>query len=89
MNFQNSYSSFAAIPWFIIGFILMSGIHTLGIIPEQAAEFIVTIAYILIGMAMAGLGLNVDIKYFKKQGIILFIAEFIGSVCAGVVMGIK
>jgi uncharacterized integral membrane protein (TIGR00698 family) len=68
------------IPWFIFGFLALSGIHTLGIIPEAAAEHIVTFAYLFIGMAMAGLGLNVDLLSFKKYGIKSFAAGFVGSI---------
>jgi uncharacterized integral membrane protein (TIGR00698 family) len=68
------------IPWFIFGFLAVSGIHTLGIIPEATAQHIVTFAYLFIGMAMAGLGLNVDLLSFKKYGIKSFAAGFVGSI---------
>jgi uncharacterized integral membrane protein (TIGR00698 family) len=68
------------IPWFILGFIAVSGINTLGIIPASTAQQIVTIAYLLIGMAMAGLGLNVDLMAFKKFGVKSFLAGFVGSI---------
>ena len=54
------------IPWFIFGFLAMSAVHSLGIIPEVVAGYIVVIAYMLIAMAMAGLGLNVEFKTFRK-----------------------
>nr|WP_256992616.1 putative sulfate exporter family transporter [Paenibacillus sp. XY044] len=67
------------IPWFVLGFLGMSGIHTLGILPESAAAQIVTAAYMLMAMAMAGLGLNVDFAVFGRKGGRPFAAALIGS----------
>lgn len=74
----NSLSSLP-IPWFIFGFLAVSGINTLGIIPSAAAQMIVTIAYLLIGMAMAGLGLNVNLVAFRRFGFKSFLAGLAGS----------
>ncbi|WP_339203395.1 YeiH family protein [Paenibacillus sp. FSL K6-3182] len=68
------------IPWFIVGFLAMSGVNTLGIIPAAATANLIVAAYFLIAMAMAGLGLGVDFVVFKKLGKKPFIAGFIGSV---------
>ncbi|OAB40876.1 YeiH family protein [Paenibacillus antarcticus] len=68
------------IPWFILGFLLVSGINSLGFVPMSIANGIVTIAYLLIAMAMAGLGLNVDLVAFKRLGMRPFVAGLIGSV---------
>ncbi|MGM9950240.1 MAG: YeiH family protein [Lysinibacillus sp.] len=76
--------SSSVIPWFIFGFLAMSGINTLGIIPATAANYMVDIAYLLIGMAMAGLGLGIEIKTFRKLGKKAFVAGFIGSVLLSV-----
>jgi len=76
--------SLSIIPWFILGFLAMSAINSLGIIPANVAQAFVNIAYILIAMAMAGLGLNVEIKTFKELGVKAFIAGLIGSVCLSV-----
>jgi len=75
--------SLSIIPWFILGFLAMSAINSLGIVP--VAQAFVNIAYILIGMAMAGLGLNVDIKTFKQLGVKAFIAGLIGSIFLSIV----
>lgn len=77
--------SLSIIPWFILGFIAMSGFNTLGIVSEEVASGIVTIAYLLIAMAMAGLGLGVEIRTFRKLGMKAFVAGFIGSVLLSVV----
>ncbi|OUS75223.1 hypothetical protein B1748_19000 [Paenibacillus sp. MY03] len=67
------------IPWFIFGFLAMSGVNTLGIIPGSIANQVVLAAYLLIAMAMAGLGLNVDIRTFRRLGVKPFAAGLIGS----------
>ncbi|GLC89637.1 YeiH family protein [Lysinibacillus piscis] len=76
--------SFSTIPWFILGFLMMSAIHSLGIIPATIAQALVTIAYTFISMAMAGLGLNIEIRTFQKLGLRALIASFIGSICLSV-----
>lgn len=68
------------VPWFIIGFLVMSTMNTFHIIPEAFTNTIILIAYFLIAMAMAGLGLNVDIGTFRRMGLKVFAAGFIGSV---------
>ncbi|MEX3746647.1 MULTISPECIES: YeiH family protein [Lysinibacillus] len=77
--------SLSIIPWFILGFLAMSAINSLGIIPANVAQTFVNISYLLIGMSMAGLGLNVEIKTFKQLGVKAFIAGLIGSVCLSIV----
>ncbi|WP_071461487.1 YeiH family protein [Bacillus massilinigeriensis] len=76
--------SLSIIPWFILGFLAMSGFNTLGIVSAETAEHIVSLAYLLLGMAMAGLGLNVDFKVFRKWGLRPFAAGIAGSVCLSV-----
>ncbi|TQR20093.1 YeiH family protein [Psychrobacillus vulpis] len=77
---EKSKFSLSTIPWFILGFLAMSGLNTLGIFSETIANFIVSIAYLLLAMAMAGLGLNIDIQSFKKLGLKTFAAGLIGSI---------
>ena len=68
------------VPWFIIGFLIMSGINTLGIMPVKVTAELILIAYFLLAMAMAGLGLGVDIITFRKLGKKPLLAGFLGSV---------
>lgn len=68
------------IPWFIVGFLAMSGMNTAGIIPEAITVQLIAAAYFLIAMAMAGLGLGVDLVIFRKRGKKPFVAALIGSV---------
>lgn len=68
------------IPWFILGFLAMSALNSTGISSVTFANHVVLIAYMLIAMAMAGLGLNVDVMSFKRLGLKSFGAGFIGSI---------
>ncbi|SFA94388.1 conserved hypothetical integral membrane protein [Lentibacillus halodurans] len=81
---DRSKFSLSTIPWFIFGFLAVSGIHSLGMIPEQVADQVVNAAYLLLAMAMAGLGLTVDIGTFRRLGIKSFTAGLIGSVLLAV-----
>jgi uncharacterized membrane protein YadS len=62
----------------------MSGVNTLDMIPIELTNQIIVVAYLLIAMAMAGLGLNVDMVTFRKLGMKSFAAGFIGSVLLSV-----
>src|SRR5690606_10908577 len=74
------------IPWFIVGFLAVSAINTTGIVPEAVAARLVDLAYLLLAMAMAGIGLGVSFQAFRKAGFRPFAACLIGSfVLAGVV----
>jgi len=72
------------VPWFIFGFLAMSGLNTLHIIPEAAAGQLIVAAYLLIAMAMAALGLGVDLSTFRRLGMKSFAAGLIGSVVLAV-----
>lgn len=72
------------VPWFILGFLAMSALNTLGVLPSALTEQLIAAAYLLIAMAMAGLGLGVDIDIFRRLGKKPFIAGLIGSVLLAV-----
>lgn len=75
-----------SIPWFIVGFLMMSGLNTLGVVNEQMTSWMVNAAYILMAMAMAGMGLNVELKSFKKLGKQALFGTLIGSVLLSVLV---
>lgn len=68
------------VPWFIFGFLAMGAIHTLGIAPAAVIPPLVNVAGLLMAMAMAGIGLNVDIASFRRLGARTLAGGFIGSV---------
>lgn len=68
------------IPWFIFGFLAVSALYSTGIVPETIASLFVTLAYLLMAMAMAGLGLDVKFEAFRRAGMKPFVAGFGGTI---------
>jgi uncharacterized integral membrane protein (TIGR00698 family) len=56
------------VPWFIIGFLVMVVLRSLGWIPEQSLTPIAATATILTVISMAALGLGVDIRTVYRAG---------------------
>lgn len=56
------------IPWFIFGFLMMSIINTLGVLPEWLVQVLIVFSVFLLSVAMAGLGLSIKLSDFKKLG---------------------
>ncbi len=67
------------VPYFMGGFLLSSIIGSFLPIPHQILQKLVDLAYILLGMAMAALGISVNFKVIKDRGGKVFLAAFIGS----------
>lgn len=68
------------IPWFVFGFLAMSALYSTGMVPEIIASKLVALAYVLMAMAMAGLGLNIKFDAFRQAGVKPFLAGLVGSV---------
>ncbi|MFS1511694.1 YeiH family protein [Chengkuizengella sp. SCS-71B] len=72
-------------PWFLVGFIAMSlvGSYMMGsviLIPDEVLSKISFFTTFLLTMAMAGLGLNVNLKALRSKAIHPFIAMLITSI---------
>jgi uncharacterized integral membrane protein (TIGR00698 family) len=61
-------SSSKLVPWFIIGFMLVVAARSLGLIPLDLVTILLTISSGLTVIAMAGLGLSVDIRTVASAG---------------------
>ena len=55
-------------PWFILGFLAMSGLTSLGLIPAALASTLKSISKFLMVAALAAIGLNTDFKALCKSG---------------------
>ncbi|MSV25124.1 putative sulfate exporter family transporter [Selenomonas sp. WCA-380-WT-3B 3/] len=74
-------SSFTVpIPYFMGGFILASAIGSYIPLPDGTVSFLVQLAYLLLGMAMAALGLNVRFSVILHQGVRPLTAAFLCSI---------
>ena len=65
---QAGFSLSRFIPWFIIGFVLLAVARSVGLIPALVADPLREVSRYLTVLAMAALGLGVDIKAVRKVG---------------------
>jgi uncharacterized integral membrane protein (TIGR00698 family) len=56
------------VPWFIIGFLIVLIVRSLGLIPPSVLPPVTRIAAILTTVAMAALGLGVDVRVVARTG---------------------
>ncbi len=57
------------VPWFIIGFLMMAALRSVGLLPAIIADPLRTLSTWLTVAAMAALGLGVDIRTVRKVGL--------------------
>ena len=57
------------VPWFITGFLIVLIVRSLGLVPQVALPLITKAAAILTTIAMAALGLGVDVRVVAKSGV--------------------
>lgn len=69
-----------AFPIFILGFLVMSALYSVGVVSEGVSDIFGSVAKFLIIMVMAGVGLQVEWRKFQALGMKPFIAGFIASV---------
>ena len=56
------------VPWFIVGFLLLAALRSLGVLPADLADGMRTVAVALTVVAMAALGLGVDVRAVSRVG---------------------
>ena len=56
------------LPWFLIGFLLLAMLRTIGVIPIWVAQPLASLSGLLTLIAMAGLGLSVDLRELRQAG---------------------
>jgi uncharacterized integral membrane protein (TIGR00698 family) len=56
------------VPWFIVGFLAMAAVRSLGLIPHAALQPIVLTSALLTIVSMAALGLGVDLRIIGRLG---------------------
>ena len=57
------------VPWFALGFVLVAGIHSAGVLPAAAVAVANEFDSALLAMAMAGLGLTTHLSAVRKAGV--------------------
>jgi uncharacterized integral membrane protein (TIGR00698 family) len=56
------------VPWFIVGFVLLAGLRSLGLIPDVAVSPAASASFILTIISMSALGLEVDLRLIGRVG---------------------
>lgn len=56
------------VPWFILGFLALAGLRTLGLVPAALLPLLATAATALTIISMAALGLGVDVRVVARAG---------------------
>jgi uncharacterized integral membrane protein (TIGR00698 family) len=71
------------VPWFIVGFLIVLVIRSTGLIPEALLPPITRAAAILTTVAMAALGLGVDVRVVARTGVRVTLAVTASLVALG------
>lgn len=56
------------VPWFILGFLILASLRSLGLIPDGAVRPLTQLAGFLTVLSMAALGLGVDVRVLARVG---------------------
>lgn len=56
------------IPWFIIAFVIMAGLNSVGLIPVVVSDYLRAVSRFLMVIALAAIGLKTNLKVFIKTG---------------------
>jgi uncharacterized integral membrane protein (TIGR00698 family) len=71
------------VPWFIIGFLIVLAIRSMGLIPQNIVPAITTFAALLTTVAMAALGLGVDVRVVARTGVRVTLAVVASLIVLG------
>jgi uncharacterized membrane protein YadS len=73
------------IPWFITGFLALMLTRSLGLIPAAIVPPVTHLAALLTTIAMAGLGLGVDVRVVARTGLRVTLAVTASLVVLGAI----
>ena len=62
------FNLFKLVPWFILGFLVLAALRSLGLVPDVAVAPITRAAAVLTVVSMAALGLGVDVRVIGRVG---------------------
>ena len=71
------------VPWFIIGFLIVLAIRSMGLIPQNTVPAITGLAALLTTVAMAALGLGVDVRVVARTGVRVTLAVVASLIVLG------
>ena len=67
------------VPWFMLGFVATSIVGTFVPLGQETLDFLVRLSYLVLGMAMAALGMSVNFKALFSRGRNAFVAALVAS----------
>jgi uncharacterized integral membrane protein (TIGR00698 family) len=73
------------VPWFIVGFLVVAVVRSVGLIPQNLLRPLATTASILTTVSMAALGLGVDVRVVAKAGVRVTAAVTASLIVLGVI----
>ena len=73
------------VPWFIVGFLVLAVARSAGLIPQDLVRPLRMIAALLTTIAMAALGLGVDVRVVAKAGLRVTIAVTASLIVLGII----
>ena len=79
------------IPWFAVGFVVMAGINSLGVLPKEVVSVGIQLDNALLAIAMAALGLTTHIRAVRAAGtkpLILALALFAWLLTVGLALNL-
>ncbi len=81
---RRAFTLARAVPWFIVGFLLLAALRSSGLLPESLGVRLKTLSGWLTILAMAALGLGVDLRALRKVGapVVLTVVASLGVLLA-------
>jgi uncharacterized integral membrane protein (TIGR00698 family) len=83
---QGKHRASIVIPWFALGFVAVTGVNSLSLLPHAVVSGVINVDTMLLAMAMAGLGLTTHVSMIRQAGIkplALAGVLFVWLVCGG------
>src|SRR5215471_7550909 len=71
------------VPWFIIGFLIVLAVRSMGLIPQPILPAITSVAALLTTVAMGALGLGVDVRVVARTGVRVTLAVVASLIVLG------
>lgn len=77
------------VPWFLIGFLVVATLTSLGAVPAPAADALTQVSVFLVATALAGIGMSTDLRAIRKAGLKpLALGGILSVLVAGTTLGV-
>ena len=73
------------LPWFIVGFLVMAAVRSLGLVPPSLLPMVTLATSLLTTIAMGALGLGVDVRVVAKAGARVTLAVTLSLIVLGII----